>query len=83
MIHIESKILTIRGGVSFNVYGDPYDYCLSVFVDGEEAHMFGLCGKFTRKDYIEIKAALIALGITKALWERKKGSQTKLVVREK
>jgi hypothetical protein len=82
MIHVEHKTLIIRGGASFNVYGDPYDYCLSVFIDGTHAHIFGLCGKFSHKDYQDVKNALISLGITKAHWERKKGSLTKLVVKE-
>lgn len=82
MVHVEHKTLIIRGGVSFQKYGDPYDYCLSVFIDGDHAHIFGLCGKFSFKDYRDVKNALTSLGIAKAHWERKKNSLTKFVVKE-
>lgn len=79
MIHIESKLLTIRGGDDFKKYGDPYDFCLSLFVDGNDAYIFGLCGKFRWSDYAEIREKLLSMGITKAHWERKKNGKTKIV----
>lgn len=79
MIHIEPKLLIIRGGDGFKEYGDLYDFCLSVFIDGDNAHIFGLCGKFRWSDYSEIREKLLSMGVKKAHWERKKNGKTKTV----
>lgn len=79
MIHIEPKLLVVRGGKDFKEYGDPYDFCLSIFVDGDSARIFALHGKFNFKDFADIKKQLLSMGITKAHWERIKNKLKKEV----
>ena len=85
MIHIESKLIVIRGGDSFKEYGDPYDRCLSLFIFNDVAYVYGMTGdkgKFSRKDYLEIERALLVFGVEEAQWERKKGDKTINVTRK-
>ena len=80
MIHFEPKIYSVRGGVNFKEYGDPYDFCLQVFIDGDSAYIYGLCGKFTHRDYSQIRKHLISIGIKTVHWERKKSDGDKKII---
>lgn len=81
MIHIEPKILVIRGGKDFRNYGDHFDFVVSVYIEGDIARIFGLCGKFTYNDFINIKKQLTSIYEIKTIsWERKKKNRTKNVL---
>lgn len=67
---IEIKTVIIRGGKDFKKFGDPYEYCLSAFIDGDCAMIYGLVGKFSFKDYTQVKAEFAKIGVFKAKWER-------------
>lgn len=76
---IEIKTVVIRGGKDFTKFGDPYEYCLSAFIDGNTATIYGLVGKFSFKDYIQVKREFAKICVFNAKWERYRGGRIKEV----
>lgn len=76
---LQIKTVIIRGGDNFKRFGDPFDYSLSAYLDGDTALIYGLCGKFSIKDYRQVKEQFAKIGIYKAKWERYQSSRIKEV----
>lgn len=79
MISTETKLIIMRGGFEHKKFGDPYEFCLSVFVTGDEAKIFALAGIFNIKYAAEIRKHLLEMGIKTVTWERRKQNRTKIV----
>lgn len=84
MIHIEPKehVLVIRGGEHFKEYGDPYEYVCIVIPNGSVAVVEAMAGKLPPGFLGEITENLLAMGFTKAMWQRRKNNVIKDVERD-
>lgn len=70
-VSIHPITLQIRAGSDHGEYGDPYDVAIDMQRIGtDSAYLSCARGVITRQTYREIMAALKAMGIKSAKWER-------------
>lgn len=70
-VSIHPITLQIRAGSDHGEYGDPYDVAIDMQRIGtDSAYLSCARGVITLQTYREIMAALKAMGITSAKWER-------------
>lgn len=74
---VEWVVGVVRAGSQFKKYGDPYEFSCTVIRRGEVAEIVGASGRFDRSIYESVRAALLAEGITEAIWERKNSGGTR------
>ena len=70
MIHVEPVVLMCRKFADGDEWGDDYKAVLTVQKFGDKAYCAGCHGKFTMKDYRELKRNLEAFGIKELIWDR-------------
>ena len=70
MIHVEPIVLMARKFADGDEWGDEYKAVLTVQKTGDTAHCVGCHGKFTMRDYRELKKELAKHGIENLTWDR-------------
>ena len=77
---VEWIVGTIRAGQDFESHGDSYEFSCTINLRGDEAELIGGCGEITPQILRDIKAALLAQGITKVRWMRANNAPRDIVV---
>lgn len=81
--NVEWVVGVIRAGSQFETFGDPFEFSCTVLRRGEEAEVIGASGRFSREAYRAIRDALVAVGIRRVIWDRKRmGGGQKRMLRE-
>lgn len=73
----------IRAGRNFEGHGDPYDFSCTVNRRGDWAELIGGNGRITPEIWREVKAALMAQGVTHAHWDRLNNAPRSVVASDK
>ena len=73
----------IRAGRKFSGHGDEYDFSCTVNRRGDWAELIGGNGQVTPEIWREVKAALVAQGVTHAHWDRMNNAPRSIVASDK
>ncbi len=73
----------IRAGRNFTEHGDAYDFSCTINRRGDWAELIGGSGQVTPEIWREVKAALVAQGVTHAHWDRLNNAPRSIVATNK
>jgi hypothetical protein len=73
----------IRAGSKFSEHGDEYDFSCTINRRGDWAELIGGNGQVTPEIWREVKAALVAQGVTHAHWDRMNNAPRSIVATQK
>ena len=73
----------IRAGRNFAEHGDEYDFSCTINRRGDWAELIGGNGQVTPEIWREVKAALMAQGVTHAHWDRLNNAPRSIVATNK